>query len=526
MNFINRALKNVTRKMSKSLLLGLTFFLIGNFVIVGLGISSAADNAKIMTRQKMRAVVEYTIDHEQMWKDTENLTEEEQVEFNENNQVEITLDKILEIQKDSRVKVVNAIGNHQMYSKNFDSVLVGNEENNNSGGSYFETDEFGNTVEVVYVEPNISVKTNSFDNMIEFEDGIYKLVEGRMYTQEDIDNQSAVCLITDKLAEANNLSIGDTVTLETMELRSLEYYEGTTVEDITIEMEIIGIFDNSEELDPSDPNYDWMAPHMSPDNIILTTESFINSSQLKLAILSFESGKLNYPDEPYYQDEENRPTIEKMSYKNNIIILLNDPLDVDSFVEEYTATSDSKYLVFDANNETFLKLSKPLDTLSLFSNIIIWLVIINAIVIITLVTALTLKTREYEIGVLLSLGVSKTKVVAQFFVELAIIAVIGFTLAVMSGSMIASSVGNAVLDFQVATSDVEVEDDNNYYYGETDYFTEVSLEDITSKYEVTISPWIIAQIYVAGLGMVLISILIPSLMIMRFNPKKILLNTN
>ncbi len=527
MNFINRALKNVTRKMSKSLLLGLTFFLIGNFVIVGLGVSSAADNAKILARQKMRAVVEYSVDHEKMWEATKDFTEEESTEFYENNPVEITLDKIKEIQQDPRVKVVNAIGNHQMYSKSFENVLVGNEENNNSGGTYFETDEFGNTVEYEHIEPNISLKTNAFDNMIEFEDGIYKIIEGRMYTQEDIDNMSPVCLITDKLAEMNNLSIGDTVTLETMELRSLEYYEGATVEDITIEMEIIGIFDNSEELDPSDPEYDWMSPHMSPDNIVLTTESYINSSKLKLEIMAFDSGKLEYPDIEYYQDEANRPSLESMSYKSNIIILLSDPLDVDAFVKDYTATSESEYLVFDANNETFLKLSKPLDTLSIFSNIIIWLVIINAIVIITLVTALTLKTREYEIGVLLSLGVSKTKVVAQFFVELAIVAVIGFTLAVMSGSMIASSVGNAVLDFQVATADVEIDEDNDYnYYAETDYFTEVSLEDITSKYEVTISPWIIAQIYVAGLGMVLISILIPSLMIMRFNPKKILLNTN
>ena len=34
MNFINRAFKNVTRKMSKSILLTLTFFLIGNLVII------------------------------------------------------------------------------------------------------------------------------------------------------------------------------------------------------------------------------------------------------------------------------------------------------------------------------------------------------------------------------------------------------------------------------------------------------------------------------------------------------------
>ena len=46
MNFINRAFKNVTRRLTKSILLAVTFFLIGNLVILGLGISQAAENAK------------------------------------------------------------------------------------------------------------------------------------------------------------------------------------------------------------------------------------------------------------------------------------------------------------------------------------------------------------------------------------------------------------------------------------------------------------------------------------------------
>ena len=110
-------------------------------------------------------------------------------------------------------------------------------------------------------------------------------------------------------------------------------------------------------------------------------------------------------------------------------LLLEDPLQVDQFVEDYQDQTGD-YVILNANNETFKKLARPLDTLSLFSNIIVWIVAINAIVIITLVTALTLKIREYEIGVLLSIGVSKMKIVAQFFVELIIVALIGFTLSV------------------------------------------------------------------------------------------------
>ncbi|MBR5754685.1 MAG: ABC transporter permease, partial [Erysipelotrichaceae bacterium] len=63
MNFIDRAFRNVTRRMSKTVLLVLTFFLIGNLVIIGLGVASASESAKTLTRQKMRAVVSYGIDY-------------------------------------------------------------------------------------------------------------------------------------------------------------------------------------------------------------------------------------------------------------------------------------------------------------------------------------------------------------------------------------------------------------------------------------------------------------------------------
>ena len=46
------------------------------------------------------------------------------------------------------------------------------------------------------------------------------------------------------------------------------------------------------------------------------------------------------------------------------------------------------------------------------------------------------------------------------------------------------------------------------------------------KFSTYAVPMIIGEIYVLGIGVVFISILIPSFMIMRFNPKKILMNQN
>ena len=229
-----------------------------------------------------------------------------------------------------------------------------------------------------------------------------------------------------------------------------------------------------------------------------------------------------WPEDEYYSNPENRPSEEDV-YNGEKIILLDDPLYVEEFVE-INKDKLPRFTKLDANDDMFNRFAKPLDTMSLFSNIIVWIVVINAVVIITLVTALTMKNREHEIGILLSMGVSKMKVVGQLFLELAIVAIIGFTLAVASGSLVSKKVGQAVLDYQMETRNSEEED--FYYYGQDDYFTTITQEDMLSEYEVRVNPVIIGEIYALGIGVVFISTLIPSFMIMRFNPKKILTDAN
>ena len=92
----------------------------------------------------------------------------------------------------------------------------------------------------------------------------------------------------------------------------------------------------------------------------------------------------------------------------------------------------------------------------------------------------------------------------------------------------AGRVGELVLDYQT-TSDqqYESEDDSSYVWtSSTDYFTTVTQDQLLSEYHVSVSPLLILEIFVLGTGVVLIAIVIPSFMIMRLNPKQILLEQN
>ncbi len=525
MNAFKRAWRYITRKPTKTVLLVVTFFLIGNLVILGLGVSQAAENAKILTRQRMRAAVSYEVDYDAFWQYASSIEDADEQEEAYNHYPRVDKTTALNIAQDERVRALNFLTNTTGYAKDFDYVHLNNEYEENNRGT--ET-VYVNGEEVPYVEPNIMVYATGTANMIELEEGTFTVTSGSYFSQSDLDSARRCVLITEQMAEQNGLRVGDTIRLSMVDSWASEWLTplGRTLDEFDLELEITGIFNNANTVDPSSDYFRWMSPFENPQNIILIPLSLFTEYQTEIYRLQFSYYQSTYP-EWGYTEETLEEQLANLDTPNRVVYLLSDPLDVDDFVADHKDDL-AQYTMLNANNDQFRKMARPLDTMSFFANFVVWIVVINAVVIITLITALTLKTREYEIGVLLSIGVSKVKIVLQLFLELILIALVGFTLAVASGSLIAGRVGEAVLSYQV-DSDAQYAEEGNpgyYYYGDTNYFTEVTQEELLSEYEVSISPKLVGEIYILGAGVVLIAILIPSVMIMRLNPKQILLEQN
>lgn len=520
MNFLRRAIKNVIRVPSKSILLGITFFVIGNLVIVGLGLTSASQNAKTLTRKQMRAVVSYEIDYDQFYMDGDAIeNEEERNEFYQQNP-RIDLAQNDKMIADERVKAVDAFNYRIVYAP--DLQYVRNPYAAYDDSNSYTIDAEGN--EVLYQNPTMKIEANIYPMQIALYENTYEVVEGRFYTQEDIDSENKVCLITDELADLNNLRVGDTITIGNYATYDIDNFAnaGLDTSNMYLDLEIIGIYHNNNQLDPNDNNAKYLQSYDVPANTILMPAPAYNRYNYETNVVS------NTYYQQMYGSEYEMPSYEDYSQISSAVYLLDDPLHVEDFVNDYQDELGD-YQILNANNDEFNRMARPLDSISMFANLILIIVGVASVIIITLIVALTLKTRTYEMGVLLSMGVSKMKVILQLFIELLIVAIIGFSLSILSGSLIAGKVGEVVLDYQVATeNEYASEDDNNiiYFGGVDSYFTQVSQEEILAQYEVTISPMIIAEIYILGLGVVFVSILIPSMMIMRFNPKQILLDTN
>ncbi len=490
MNFIKRSLKYIMAKKVKTILFAIIFLLLGNLVIIGFGISAASSKAKTMARKKMNPVVSYEFNYN-------SYDSDDDVKYYD-------LKLMDEMANDKRVKAVSALISSEVQAIDFDPVKPK------------RNDDYFDDYEEESANKAVTIKGTRYGNMIEFDNGTYKMVDGKNFTEDDFKKGNKVVLIEEELAKENNLKVGDFIDINIMESYMAEELE-MSAEESTITVKITGIYKSNVK----DNESYYIAGYKA--NIILFPTSSLNDE-----IMNIIQKEYDYYYKMYGDELDNIEVNDAMLY-NNATFLLKDPKELDSFVADYK-TKIGKGFKLNTNDEEFKKYSKPLDTISMFSNIIVYALLINSIIIITLVTALTLKSREYEIGVLVSLGVQKWKVITQLFLEILIIAMVSFAVSSVTGTLVSKKVGEKVLDIQSSFSADEDNDedawDDSYYYGEDRYFTEINKDTIMSEYNVTVDAKLIIKIFIVGILVVFVSILIPALMILRYNPKQILMTTN
>lgn len=114
---------------------------------------------------------------------------------------------------------------------------------------------------------NFMAKGNKFEKMIEFKTGEFELLEGRMYTQDEIDEHAKVCLVTDELASFNNWEVGDEIGISYL-LGTGSDIEHLPKSDRFSKFEIIGIYKNNTKDVPSSISTE-------PGNLILLPSTSI-----------------------------------------------------------------------------------------------------------------------------------------------------------------------------------------------------------------------------------------------------------
>lgn len=499
MNFLKRGLVSIKRRLGKSIILLILIFVLGNIIAGAISIKQAVRNTEINFRKNIGAVATTELDYNKIQKISD---------FDYSSIKYITSEDI------------NNIGSLE-YVKYYDySSSIGLRSTELKRYTSQDSTYYINSEGYQY----IALSGVQFADILDFKEGKAKLTQGRVFNDEEIKSGKEVIIISNKFAELNNLTIGSTIKLENPAIKPMDdmgegvvYYTEEYKEEILatqeVELEVIGIFEVTQEVKKSedgmiDPSYideEKQNKIYTPNQVIKKLNNFLVT----------EISKVNKEQGEAYAKEYMTP-----------IFVLNDPMDLEAFKEEALAYMPEYFKIVDSS-DSYNQVATPMKNIEWISNIVLYVAIGATIIILSLLITLFLKDRKHEIGIYLSLGEKRKKIVAQIVLEVIIVAFVGITLSLFSGNVLANSMSKTMLRNQIVAEEEEKNSDGYYKsYSTLDwmgYGTSVSSDDLLENYKVELDLSTVLLFYAVGIGTVLGSTLIPIIYITRLNPKKVMM---
>ena len=259
-------------------------------------------------------------------------------------------------------------------------------------------------------------------------------------------------IISEALAKNNDLQVGDEI-----QLLPREDHEGTA-----ITVKIRGLF----TVEAAQQNTDVAAPvHLLENKIFI---DMVSGKALMGAVGA------DYVD--FY---------------------ISDPAQVYQIMDEIKTIDSINWKCFavTANVEEYEKAAGPLLSMRELADTLLAVMVAVSIAVLSLIQALFNKSRQYEMGIMLSVGISKAEILFQRFLETVLIAVSAFALSASSILLIWPLISKSI-------------------YGD--------MSDIMGQLNAASIMTIFAAIIGCGVLVLLLSTVLSSLEAMRLSPKEIL----
>ena len=319
--------------------------------------------------------------------------------------------------------------------------------------------------------------------MEDFVNGTSKITSGTMITNDDEDNS---IVISEELAEANSLKIGDTITLYLPSDSSVAY-----------ELKIVGIFET--ETDSSDDNFMNMSALNSQNQIYTTTNTMVK----------------------ILENADNSNSLNAKFY-------LKDSNDLEKFTKEVRSKGLSDYYQVSDNTEQLLSTLKPIQNISSFSLTFLIIILIVGAIILAVINMINIRDRKYEIGVLRSIGMSKTKVISQLILELFVIALMSFIIGTSIGYALSQPVTNKMLEneiknYQEQSTQTRENFGGDKFKGQERFMDNANYVDTLT---VTLETTTVLKLFGVSMLLVIISGAVAIVFVTKYEPNKILQNRN
>lgn len=235
--------------------------------------------------------------------------------------------------------------------------------------------------------------TNKTKRNILFNSGVFTIKEGRNIEENDKNT----ILVHEDFAKLNNLSLNDEISLELLEM---EYNKQTK----ECKFKIIGIFSGKKQ-----EKYTGLSSDFSENTVFVdytTSQEALNRS------------------------EDNQVV-------NKILIFSNSPESTNLVLNKIKELKIdwSKYSI-EKDNNAFEESLESVNGIKHIIKIMTYSIMLGGVVVLSLILILWLRERIYEIGILLSIGISKIKIMIQFIIELIFISIPSVVSSLLLGNLL------------------------------------------------------------------------------------------
>ncbi|MDS9999923.1 ABC transporter permease [Listeria cossartiae subsp. cayugensis] len=494
MNFFKRAWLSMKARKGRSVLQLIIFTVVCVLILSGFTIQSAADKASELAREQLGGTVTLTVDRE---KQMQAMREEASSSDSSSTEAKpkfesspINVSDANDLAKLDHVASYNYYSSTQALASGFDPI--------ESSGDTSSSDDSSTTTQtqgpgggqggpqMVDADLSISGLLDSATST-DFEAGTSELTSGVAITSADKDKN--VAMVEENLAEENDWKVGDSFTVTSS--------DGNT----KVTLKIVGIYKTTDAGSDMAQNFSFLNPY----NKVYVPYTVAN-------------------------------TIKGSDYKNTVdsaVYTMDDAANISAFEKEAKKVDSIDWDTFklDANDTLYQQMIGPIDSVASFSKNVVYIVSIAGALILGLLVMMQVRDRKYEMGVLLAIGEKRGKLIAQFFVEILIVALISFGLAAASSHYVAQLAGNQLLEQQnsstTETSTTENRGPGGSGQGGPGGFAG-SVSNLTKNTEqikeldiqVTLEDML--KMGGIGIGIAFISVLLPAALVLRMNPKTIL----
>ncbi|KFI82535.1 ABC transporter permease [Bifidobacterium psychraerophilum] len=361
--------------------------------------------------------------------------------------------------------------------------------------------------------------------------GSFTMTSGEVFDYTTSSDKQVI--ISKSLADFNNLKVGSTITVAS-----------ATDSSKTYSLKVVGIYKNTTESSTSTGGPGGGSTANDAANAIYTSVSTLKALGLDA------SSKVTTTDS---SGNSTSSAAAQISYT----YVFNDESSFKSFkTQAKKAGLSSDYTVSSADVEEYESSLIPLNNLSQFALTLLLIVLGVGAVVLIVLSLFNVRERKYEVGVLTAMGVKKSKVAAQFAIELLIVTMIGLGIGAVAGAATSVPVSNQLLASQVAQQESETSSQQAQFGrgaagpgtssgssssssssgSGTGSGTQAAAPtqgngggqfgaqavDYVSSVNSTVSLSMVGQLILIGLGLTLLSALVGVIFVMRYEPLQIL----